>query len=127
MESKITVGAKLHSNQRGLQELVRTKDGFMRSSVDGKKEFFNSHGKLKEIRYKSGHTISLVPGERKNDKELKVIKDSSGRQIFFQWWYSTGQVKEIYSSKDSKATYVYKGKALEKIYRFGRKYLSLCL
>ena len=111
VKAKIGVGAKLYSNQRGPQELIRTKDGFVRKSGDQKQTFFNRYGKLAKIKYKSGHIINFIPANRKDDKELKSIKDSLGKQIFLSW-YTDGRVKEIYSSKDRKAAYSFKGKNL---------------
>ncbi len=111
VKANIASGTVLFSNQRGLQQLHKMKDGFKRVFSDGKNEFFNKHGRLSKIVYKSGHAINLFPGERKADTELTSIKDSLGKQIFFQW-YPDGRAREIYSSKDKKATYKYKGKDL---------------
>ena len=112
VEAKIDVGVKLYSQQRGLQELIRTKNGFVRKSISGKSEFFNKNGKLSKIDYKSSYSISFSPAQRSDDKELKSIKDSVGNQIFLKWLPS-GRVEEIYSSKDKKATYAYKGRSGE--------------
>ena len=111
VEAKIANGAKFHSNQRGLQELIKKKDGFVRKSADGTQEFFNRHGRLAQIKYKSGHIINLTPSNRENDKELKSIKDSLGKQIFLKW-YPDGRVKEIDASGNRKASYTYDGKTL---------------
>ena len=111
IQAKIPKGTKLYSNQRGQQTLLKTKKGFIRKSIDQKQEFFNEYGKLSKIKYKSGLVINFIPMGRKQDKELKSIKDSFGKQIFFSW-YSDNRVKEIYSSKDRKATYFYKDKNL---------------
>ena len=111
VEAKIANGAKFFSNQRGPQELVKTKNGFRRKTIDGDLEYFSQHGRLSKIKYKSGYVVTLIPAERASDKELKVIKDSSGNQLFFAW-HTDGRVKEI-SSAEGKATYAYKGKALD--------------
>ena len=111
LERKISTGTKLYSNTSGLQTLIKVEKGFIRKSGDQKQEFFNQYGKCFKIEYKSGLVIHFVPMDRKHDKELKSIRDSFGKQIFFSW-YSDGRVKKIYSSEDRKATYSYKGKNL---------------
>ena len=55
--------------------------------------------------------VNFIPAERKEDKELKAIKESSGKQTFFSW-FPDGRVKEIYLSKKRKAVYTYQGKSL---------------
>ncbi|MCY4644061.1 MAG: hypothetical protein OXB88_05530, partial [Bacteriovoracales bacterium] len=107
LKIKIRKGTKLFSKKRGQQELIKQGNGFVRiNSQTGRREFFNAHGRLTKIKEKSGYTITLFPSNRKSDKELKSIKDSYGKQLFFSW-YSSGRVKEIYSSKDRKATYAF--------------------
>ena len=106
VKADISQGTKLYSNRRGLQELIKTKRGFVRKSANGKQEFFNQHGKLTEIRHKPGGFVKLIPENRKTDQELKLIKNSSGKNLTFQW-YSSGRVKEI-SLEKAKASYVYK-------------------
>ena len=109
VEANIPKGAKFFSNRRGFQTLVKTKDGFIRNSAEGNQDFFNKHGRLKKMKYKSGYTINFIPADRENDKELKTIKDSSGHQLSFIW-YPAGRVKSISLSEKRKATYFYKNK-----------------
>ena len=111
VQARMSKGQKLYSSQRGLQELIVTDKGFVRKSVDGKQEFFNKNGLLSKVQYKSGHVVSFIPANRKSDAELKSIKNSLGKQIFFTW-FPDGRVKEISISKKSKASYTYSGKNL---------------
>jgi hypothetical protein len=98
----------LFSNQRGIQELHKTKKGFKRLYSDGKKEYFNNEGKFVKVVHKSGYKIDL---KYNKDGSLKTIKDSQAKQIFFSW-YSNGRIEKIWSSKDKHATYKFKGKDL---------------
>lgn len=113
VEAKIADGTVLFSNERGLQKLIKIKDGYVRKYADGKTENFNKSGKLAEIKYKTGYTVELLPKNRPSDKELKSIKDNGGKQIYFEW-YATGRVKHIYASKDNKAFYEFKENDLDK-------------
>jgi YD repeat-containing protein len=96
-------GTVLFSNRRGIQKIVKTAKGFKRDSSRGKSEYFNNAGKLVQIKEKNGHTVNFKYDKQGN---LKWIKDSSAKQIFFDW-YSNGLVKSVWSSSDKKAEYKY--------------------
>ena len=96
------------SRKGNSQRLTETGKGFIREFSRGKKrEFFNSHGLLFEVRYSNGGKVSFNPKDRKSDKSLKSIKMSSGKQLFFHW-NSSGRVKKI-ETTDGKSQYVFKG------------------
>jgi YD repeat-containing protein len=107
VKTNIAAGTKLFSNQRGIQKLVKTKDGYVRTSNDGKSETFSDAGQLVEIKTKNGYKTSFTYKKNK----LHSIKDSKAKQLFFEW-YSNGRVKHLWSAGDKKALYKYKGKNL---------------
>ena len=107
--SKLAVGTTLHSNDRGIQKLEKTKDGYTRVYNDGKKHFFNEDGKLVKITDKNGYKVVL---DYKNGK-LKSIKDSHAKQLFFAW-YPDGKVKNIWKTGNKKTFYEYDGDNLKK-------------
>lgn len=102
--TELAEGTKLYSNTRGIQNLTKTKEGYVREFNDGKKEFFNSNGKLARITDKNGYTVDL----EYRDNSLVSIKDSQAKQLFFEW-YSDGKVKHIWSAGDKKTEYKYQG------------------
>lgn len=102
--SSIADGTILYSNDRGLQELHKINTGYKRIYNDGKTEFFSSTGRLAEIKDKNGYTITLTY----DGKNLKSIKDSQAKQLFFDW-YPDGKIKSTWSGGDKKASYKYKG------------------
>ncbi len=104
VQAKIAAGTELFSNVRGLQKIVKTKDGFMRAFNDGKKEYFNADGKLVKMKTKNGYVVNL----NYKKGQLASIKDSQAKQLFFEW-YTDGKVKHIYSSGDKKTAYKYRG------------------
>src|SRR5690606_13789872 len=53
VETKIAKGTILYSNDRGLQELHKTAEGYKRIVNDGKSESFNNNGKLVKIEDKN--------------------------------------------------------------------------
>lgn len=112
VEAKVADGTVLYSNERGLQKLIKVKEGYRREYADGKHETFNKFGRLTKVKFKSGYYVDILPDTRTVDTELTSIKDSAGKQIYFEW-FPSGLVKHIYNSKDNKATYTYKGKDLD--------------
>lgn len=106
--SDLAVGTVLYSNTRGLQEVHRVKEGFVRKFNDGKKEHFSPEGRLVKIENKNGYTVEL---EYNTSGQVTSIKDSEAKQIFLSW-YSNGRVKEIWSAGDVKAEYKYEGNNL---------------
>lgn len=103
LSAKIADGSVLYSNERGMQELQKTADGYKRVFSDGKAEFFNNDGKLTKISEKSGYSVSLV---YKNGV-LESIKDSQAKQLFFSW-YPDGKIKNVWSAGDKKVEYKFK-------------------
>lgn len=104
VQAKIASGTELFSNVRGLQKIIKTKNGFVRAFNDGKKEYFNAEGNLVKMKTKNGYEVDL---DYKKGR-LVSIKDSQAKQLFFEW-YSDGKVKHIYSSGDKKTAYKYRG------------------
>ena len=104
VKSQIANGTVLYSNERGIQEVKVTKDGFERKSNDGKVEFFNQAGRLTKIKDKNNYVVEFVY----KDKRLYSIKDSFAKQIYFSW-YSNGKVKQMWSAKDKVAEFKYNG------------------
>lgn len=107
IDTKIAAGSVLYSNEKGIQQVEVTKDGFVRVSNDKKKEYFDSEGSLTKIVDKNNYKIEF---EYKN-KQLYSIKDSFAKQIYFSW-YPNGKVKELWSAGDKKAFFKYKGEDL---------------
>lgn len=106
--SKLASGTVLYSNERGLQEVHKLKDGFMRKFNDGKHEYYNEKGDLTKSIDKNKYTIEMF---YKKNGELESIKDSQAKQLFFSW-YPDGRVKHIWSAGDKKTFYQYKEKDL---------------
>jgi YD repeat-containing protein len=104
VKAKLASGTVLYSNERGIQKLHKTKDGYKRLYHDGKQEFFNDQGKLAKIKNKHGYSVSFT---YKNGL-LESIKDSQAKQLFFSW-YPNKKVKAVWSAGDKKATYKYDG------------------
>jgi len=104
VSAEIANGTELYSNNRGIQKIVKTKDGFKRSYNDGKVEEFNKDGKLVRISNKNGYEVKLAYEKG----FLKSIKDSAANQLFFEW-YPDGKVKHISSAGDKKTAYKYRG------------------
>ena len=102
--AEIAKGTELYSNNRGIQKIVKTAKGFVRSYNDGKVEEFNREGKLVRISNKNGYEVKLAYEKG----SLKHIKDSAANQLFFEW-YPDGKVKHISSAGDKKTHYKYEG------------------
>jgi YD repeat-containing protein len=108
VKTKLASGTKLYSNERGLQELHKLKDGYMRKFNDGKKEYFDEKGRLTKMVDKNKYAVEL---KYKKDGSLESIKDSQAKQLFFSW-YPDGRVKHIWSAGDKKTFYKYEGNDL---------------
>lgn len=104
VQANIAVGSVLYSNNRGLQKVEKTSKGYRRSFNDGKVEDFNSDGKLVRVKNKNGYYVNL----NWSNKQLKSIKDSQGKQLFFEW-YPDNKIKHISSTGKKKTTYKYEG------------------
>ncbi|MBT4790897.1 MAG: hypothetical protein HON90_04950 [Halobacteriovoraceae bacterium] len=104
VKTNIAKGSVLYSNQRGIQEVHVTADGYMRKSNDGKKEYFDKKGRLQKVKDNNNYVVEFT--YRK--KQLYSIKDSFAKQIYFSW-YSTGKVKKMWSAKDKVASFKYDG------------------
>ena len=104
VQSNIAKGTKLYSNERGIQSVEVTAEGFTRLSNDGKKEYFDTQGRLTKTKDKNNYVVEFTY----KNKELYSIKDSFAKQIYFSW-YSNGKVKQMWSAKDKMASYKYDG------------------
>lgn len=102
VKAKLASGTILYSNQRGLQQIHKTKKGFMRVYNDGKKQFFSDAGKLSKVSDKHGYNVKLT---YKNGRVYSV-KDSQAKQLFFEW-YPNGLAKSIRSNAKKKTSYKY--------------------
>ena len=100
-------GTTLTSAQRGPQTVVVLDKSFERRHNDGKVEVFNKSGKLIEVRSRGGYRVSLNYNNN-SQGTLKSIKDSKGKQLFFDW-HANGFVKKMWSTGGEKsgATYSY--------------------
>lgn len=103
VSSNLAVGTELFSNERGLQTIVKTKDGYVRKFNDGKEHNFNDRGQMTSVKDKNGYEVKLVY----DGAVLKSIKDSMAKQIFFEW-YPDGKVKSVESGAGKKTLYSYK-------------------
>ncbi len=104
IETKIAAGSKLYSNQRGIQEIAVTKDGYVRQSSNKAKEYFDKAGKLVKYVDKNNYKIEFTY----KDGKVSSIRDSFAKQMYFSW-YSNGKVKELWSAGDKKSTFKYVG------------------
>lgn len=104
VKTNIATGSVLYSNERGIQEVHVTKEGFFRKSNDGKVEYFGKEGHLEKITDKNNYTVEFTY----KDKTLYSIRDSFSKQIYLKW-YSNGKVKEMWSAKDKIASFKYDG------------------
>jgi YD repeat-containing protein len=103
VETKIADGSMLYSNDRGMQTIEKIKEGFKRSTGDGKTDFFDNDGKLTKMSDKNGYTVNF---EYKGT-QLTAIKDSQAKQLLLEW-NSDGKIKSAYTAADKKtATYLY--------------------
>ncbi len=102
VKTNIAKGSVLYSNQRGIQEVHVTQDGYTRKSNDGKKEFFNKDGFLSKVKDKNNYSVEFTY----KNKTLYSIKDSFAKQIYIKW-NSNGRIKEMWSAKDKIASFKY--------------------
>jgi YD repeat-containing protein len=102
VSSKIAKGTKLYSNIRGMQTLVKTKEGFTRKFNSGKVEVFNDKGQLVSVKDKHNYKINF---KYKNGR-LISLKDSYAKQLFFEW-YSSGKIKSVRGGDTKKAKYTF--------------------
>lgn len=99
VDTKLADGTMLYSNDRGMQTIEKTKEGYKRVNADGKTDFFDNDGKLTKITDKNGYAINF---EYKGN-QLKAIKDTQAKQILLDW-YPDGKIKSSYSAADKKTT-----------------------
>lgn len=107
IKSDIAAGTQLFSNQRGIQSIKVTKEGYQRKSNDGKVEYFDKVGNLTKIKDKNGYYVEFVYKK----KQLYSIKDSQAKQIFLSW-NSSGFISSLWSSGEKKAVFKYDGQNL---------------
>lgn len=108
VENAVASGTILYSNNRGIQQIEVRGDGYVRTTAEGKFQTFNKLGKLIKVADKNGYVVNL---EYDQSNQLKAIKDSMAKQVFFAW-YADGRVKEIWSTGEKKAMYKYQGQDL---------------
>ncbi len=104
VKSSIAKGTKLFSNQRGIQSIEVTAEGYKRVSNSGKKEFFDKSGNLLKIKEKNGYYVEF----KYKNKKLHSLRDSQAKQIFFKW-NSNNKVSELRSGGDKKSIFKYNG------------------
>ena len=102
VETLLTDGTILYSNDRGIQTISKEKEGYKRVSAEGKTDYFDNTGKLTKITDKNGYSVSF---EYKGNT-LEAIKDSQAKQILFEW-YPDGKIKTASFAGDKKSTYTY--------------------
>ena len=102
VETKLTDGTLLYSNDRGIQTIEKQKNGYKRVSSDGKTDFFDNEGKLTKISDKNGYSVIF---EYKGN-QLFAIKDTQAKQILLDW-YPDGKIKGASYAGDKKAKYAY--------------------
>jgi YD repeat-containing protein len=106
IETKLAEGTTLYSNDRGIQTIVKEKDGYKRSNSDGRTDFFDNDGKLTKITDKNGYAILF---EYKGH-QVYAIKDTQAKQILLEW-HADGKIKSASSAiGDKKTSYVYDAK-----------------
>lgn len=108
IKTDIPVGTVLHASNRGLQQVERTKDGFIRTYNEGRKEIFNQQGKLVKIQDKGNYSIDIEYA----GTTLKSIRDSMAKQIFFEMYPDGKKVKSAWTTGNEKATYTFDGEDL---------------
>ncbi len=105
VQTVLAEGTILYSNDRGIQTIVKEKNGYKRTNSDGKTDYFDATGKLTKISDKNGYSILFeYQGE-----QLVAIKDTQAKQIMLEW-YPDGKIKSAASAGDKKATYTYDSK-----------------
>jgi len=103
VKASLAVGTELFSNVRGLQKVVKTKNGFVRKYNDGRENHFNDKGNLTKVKDKNGYVVKLSYSK---DGTLKSLKDSMAKQVFFTW-YPDGKIKSVESGAGKKTAYKY--------------------
>lgn len=104
ISSSIATGTVLYSGDRGgKQTLTKTAAGYERENADGDIDLFDKEGQLIKRTRNNGYWSEL----RYTSNKVSSIKDSFGRQIYFEW-HGSGYVKSVWSAGDVKVTYDYK-------------------
>ncbi len=101
VSSSLAAGTVLHSNVRGVQKLIVTKDSYRRVYNSGKEEHFSKAGKLNKIVLKNGYNVAFSYNSNGN---LVKMKDSQAKQLFFEW-YPNNKIKKIWSTGGKAASY----------------------
>ncbi|MFA6237397.1 MAG: DUF6531 domain-containing protein [Bacteriovorax sp.] len=102
VETKLADGTTLYSNDRGIQTIVKEKDGYKRSNSDGRTDFFDNDGKLAKITDKNGYAILF---EYKGS-QVYAVKDTQAKQILLEW-YPDGKIKSAARDAEKKTNYLY--------------------
>ena len=107
LSTDIPLGTTLQANDRGPETLEKTqKKGFdgwiwVRTFSDGRKEFFNTSGKLLRREDTNNNFLKL---SYNSDGYLSTITDATGRQISFEY-YPDKKIKNITSPLGKKCQY----------------------
>lgn len=104
VKTSIAKGTILFSNERGIQKIKVTAQGYERHSNSGKKEYFDMVGNLVKIQEKNGYYVEFK--YKKN--QLYSLKDSQAKQIFFDW-NSNKKISSLWSVAGKKAVFKYDG------------------
>jgi len=105
VKGELAIGTMLYSSDFGPQKVEKIKDGYVRYFNSGKKEYFDNEGRISKIVDKNSYIVDFSY----KGKALTSIKDSDGKQLFFDW-YDSGKVAKITTTaKDKAATYKYEG------------------
>ena len=102
VETKLADGTTLYSNDRGIQTIVKEKDGYKRSNSDGRTDYFDNEGKLVKITDKNGYAILF----EYKAKQVYAIKDTQAKQIILEW-YPDGKIKSASRDAEKKTSYTY--------------------
>ena len=102
VETKLAEGTTLYSNDRGIQTIMKEKEGYKRSNSDGRTDYFDNEGKLVKITDKNGYAIMF----EYKAHQVYAIKDTQAKQILLEW-YPDGKIKSAASAGDKKTSYVY--------------------
>lgn len=111
VSTAIPEGAVFLSSKFGAQEVLRTKEGFVRTgNGGGKTETFSADGRLVRVAEKGSRTVDITYSKGR----VQAIADNHGQKIFMEWT-PEGFVKSLWSSdKKTRASYHYQGKDLVK-------------
>ncbi len=126
-----TTKGKYISTARGITDLFKTDNGYVRTNVLGVKEFFDNDGRLIRTKDAYDNALSLEYFTNKivvtdackrkltinvdEDRKIKSLVDHKGRKLEYQY-YKDGQLGKVIDFDNSSLTYKYdKKQRLESI------------